>query len=416
MKLLSSIGVIASLFFINNVEALWKPTPGTTWNDVLGDKNFDITKENAEVIEVDYETSADKIELYHSYGKKVICYFSGGTIESWRADIDEYMAVPGLVKNTYDRWADERWLDFRVEGLKPLIIKRMNIAKNNKCDAIEIDNLDAYQIKEVKNVWDDPVTDKDTVVFARWLAEQAHSIGLSVGLKNIAGLLPDLASYYDFAVNESCINYVNECGLYRDFVKSGKAVFGLTYGDFDEKLPTMCRELNGIGISMIFKESQKLAQAGFVFDGEKYCGSGYSNGYTHSSSSTSSSSVNREVSEESVKSTTTVKPTTTTKYYTTTVKPTTTTTKYYTTTVKPTTTTTKYYTTTVKPTTTTKKYYNTTKKYNYTPKYYTQTVITKTTRRRYNTSISPNVKVVTRTSKTRKVIVVVKTVFKSKRY
>ncbi|ORX57837.1 hypothetical protein BCR36DRAFT_580409 [Piromyces finnis] len=281
MKFLKTIYVTATLYFINRAKAeLWKPEPGTTWNDVIADPNFNIDIEKAEVVEVDFQTSAKKIELYHDYGKKVICYFSGGTIEKWRSDYDKYEAIPGLIKNEYGDWPGEYWLDFRVEGIHDLILARMREAKNNGCDALDVDNLDAYNSKEIKK-WSNPITAAETVIFARWLSEEAHNLGLSIGLKNIAGLLPELSDYYDFAVNESCVNYVNECGLYRDFIKSGKAVFGLTYGNFEEKLPIMCKELNGIGISMSFKKTQKLVQDGFIFDGEKYCGSGYKNGYNH---------------------------------------------------------------------------------------------------------------------------------------
>jgi len=42
MKLLSSVCALASLLFINNIEARWIPKIGTTWNDVLADPNFDV--------------------------------------------------------------------------------------------------------------------------------------------------------------------------------------------------------------------------------------------------------------------------------------------------------------------------------------------------------------------------------------
>jgi len=383
MKLLSSVCVLASLLFINNAEARWIPKQGTTWNDVLADKNFDVTKEVADVIEVDYETSAEKIEYYHSYGKKVICYFSGGTIESWRRDYDKYLAVPGLVRNTYSIWDDERWLDYRVDGYKELVISRIQVAIDNKCDAIEVDNMDGYQIKDVKQ-WSNPLTPEDTVKYAKWLAQTAHELGISIGLKNIAGLLPQVGEYFDFAVNESCVNYKNECSLYKDFVSSGKAVFAITYGDVNDKLETMCRELNGLGFSMIMKKTQNLLQDGIIWDGEKLCGSGFSNGYrSGSSSSSSSSSSVREVPKES---TTSYKPTTTS------YKPTTT--KKTTTTTKKTTSTTKTYTTKKA---TTKSYYTTKKT--------TRKVIT-TVKPTYRTTK----KVITKTAKAKKVIIVVKTV------
>jgi len=111
MKFLLPVTIIASLFFAN-VEARWKPTPGMTWNYVLGAK-VDISNERAQVLDIDFETDPSKIQQYHNAGKKVICYFSGGTIEKNRSDYKHYTAVSGLVKNTYGDWPDEKWLDFR---------------------------------------------------------------------------------------------------------------------------------------------------------------------------------------------------------------------------------------------------------------------------------------------------------------
>jgi len=280
MKFVSSVFLIASLA-LSTIKANWIPYQGMSWNDVLGDDNFDIKKENAEVIVVDYETKPELIDLYHSYGKKVICYFSGGTIESWRTDVDDYYAVDGLVRNVYGLWEKERWLDFRKSGIKPLIKRRMQQAVDNKCDALEVDNLDAYQSRDVKGVWSNPISEADTVKFAKWLAQTAHELGISIGLKNIAGLIEDLIGDFDFALNESCDKYVNECKLYKNFVASGKAVFGMTYGNFDKLLPNLCKELNGTGISLIVKETQSLKQDGTVFDGKKYCGSSFETGYVN---------------------------------------------------------------------------------------------------------------------------------------
>jgi len=68
MKFISSIFVIASLALSTVKASAFIPTQGMTLNDVLGDKNFDIKKEKADIIIVDYETKREVIDLYHSYG------------------------------------------------------------------------------------------------------------------------------------------------------------------------------------------------------------------------------------------------------------------------------------------------------------------------------------------------------------
>jgi len=280
MKLLLPVTLLIILLFTSNVEARWKPTPGTTWNYVLG-HDVDLSVEKAQVIDMDVRKSVSKIEALHKAGKKVICYFSGGTLEDFREDYKDFKAVKGLVKNAYEDWPDEYWLDFRVEGIKPLIKKRMQQAVSKKCDGIEVDNLDGYQMDEVQR-WSKPLTKSDTVKYAKWLANTAHDLGISIGLKNVPAILDYVADYYDFAINESCVRYKNECAMYKNFIRSGKAVFGITYGSFSGQLNSLCRELNGVGISMIVKSSQSLVQAGTIFDGKYHCGSYFNYGYNTS--------------------------------------------------------------------------------------------------------------------------------------
>ncbi|OUM62831.1 glycoside hydrolase family 114 protein, partial [Piromyces sp. E2] len=224
---LLSTALLATISFVSNAEALWKPTVGSTWNYVLGHK-INLATEKAEVLEIDVNKSASLIQEYHNVGKKVICYFSGGTIEDFRDDKKDYEAVPGLVRNTYEAWDDEKWLDFRIEGIKPLIIKRMKLAVSKNCDGIEVDNVDAYQMKEVKS-WTDPITREQTVVFLKWLGSTAHSLGISIGLKNVNGLIDEVGQYFDFAINEDCHHYNDECRKYKNFLASGKPVFAVAY-------------------------------------------------------------------------------------------------------------------------------------------------------------------------------------------
>lgn len=272
MKFTLSAIAVASLL-IGQVESRWKPTPGLSWNYVLGDDKFELSKEKATVIDVDYNKSASEIKKYHDAGKKVICYFSGGTVEDWRDDYKEFEKVSGLIQNEYDDWPGEYWLDIRKSGLRPILKKRMKVAIEKNCDGIEVDNLDGYSVN--KNHWD--IKESDVVDFAKWLGNTAHELGISIGLKNIPGLIGKLESYFDFAINESCIEH-SECGLYKPFLNNNKAVFGITYGDFNSKLNSLCKNLNGLNISMIVKKSQNLKQDGYTFNGKSNCGSSFSTG------------------------------------------------------------------------------------------------------------------------------------------
>lgn len=53
------------------------------------------------------------------------------------------------------------------------------------------------------------------------LFTEAHSRGLSVGLKNDVDQIHSLVSHFDWALNEECVQY-NECNKYQPFFDAGK--------------------------------------------------------------------------------------------------------------------------------------------------------------------------------------------------
>jgi len=263
MKYLLSVATLALLF--NSIEARFIPTQSDTWNIALGSK-FDISNEPAKILEVDLEsTSASTIRDYQSRGKKIICYFSGGTVEDYRDYYDDYKKVSGLVRNKYEAWPRERWLDYRVSGYKPLIKQRMQEAVNKGCDGIDVDNVDGYQVSDVKS-WSDPLTKQDAINFTSWLGQTAHDMGLAIGLKNCLDIVDTVGKYYDFAVNEGCIRR-NECYWYKNFLATGKPVLGITYYGLSANREALCKNLNGLPISMIIKDDEELNQKSTVFDG-----------------------------------------------------------------------------------------------------------------------------------------------------
>jgi len=243
-----------------------------TWNYILGvsAKDFVLESETAQVLGIGYTNTAETVKRYHNAGKKVICYLSVGTIADYDPDKADYEAVPGLVKTRYGQWPKERWVDYRLEGIKPLIRNRMKRAVSIGCDGIEPDNLGGYTHDEVKS-WSNPLTKDDAIKYAKWLSNTAHDMGISIGLKNVLGILETVGSYFDYAINESCILW-NECYRYKNFLNSGKAVFGVTYGDVNALRSSLCRNLEGLPISMIVKKSNQLYQERTIFDVNKYCG------------------------------------------------------------------------------------------------------------------------------------------------
>jgi hypothetical protein len=151
-------------------------------------------------------------------------------------------------------------------------------------------------------------------------------MGISIGLKNCLDIIDSVGKYYDFAINERC-HERGECYWYKNYLKTGKPVFGIAYGSLESNRSRLCKSLNGLPITMVVKTTGRLHQQQVNFDIKEHCGSNYSSGKVDPP----------KPKDEPKKTTTTVKKTTTT-----TVKKTTTTTvkKTTTTTVKKTTTTT----------------------------------------------------------------------------
>jgi len=272
---LLSTALLASLC-INKSEALWKGKVGSTWNYVLGNK-INLATEKAEVLEIDVNKSAELIQEYHNAGKKVICYFSGGSYEHFRPDAKQLKEHDGLI--SYDDklhgW-DEYYLDIRRSSLRPIMKERIKLAKEKHCDGIEADNLDVCN--NVKHLHLSP---SDCVEYAKYLAQTAHDYDISIGLKNSRYIADKVAKDFDFAINESCFTHGEYCHKYKElFLDDGKAVFSINYNNYLKHkggFSAICKHINGLPISMIVKESQTLKQDGWIID-SKICGSKFDNG------------------------------------------------------------------------------------------------------------------------------------------
>jgi hypothetical protein len=122
------------------------------------------------------------------------------------------------------RWPGERWLDIRnLQILAPIMLERIALAAQKGCDGVDPDNVDGYA-----NKTGFPLTAEDQIAYNIFLADTAHHNGLGIGLKNDLDQIPNLVSYFDWALNESCF-YYEECHLLLPFIAAGKPVFIIEY-------------------------------------------------------------------------------------------------------------------------------------------------------------------------------------------
>ncbi|MDA1001998.1 MAG: endo alpha-1,4 polygalactosaminidase, partial [Chloroflexi bacterium] len=224
----------------------FRPAVDATWQwQLTGDVN---TAYAADVYDVDlFDTPDPVIQALHDAGRGVICYFSAGSHEDWRADAAAFPA--DVIGEPLGDWEGERWLDIRSPTVMAVLTSRLDLAGERGCDGVEPDNVDGFA-----NDTGFPLTERDQIAFNRALADAAHARGLAVALKNAPELIPALVDVFDFAVTEQC----HEQGWCEDvapFIAAGKPVFDAEYtGDEAEATALaddVCPDAARLGIATL---------------------------------------------------------------------------------------------------------------------------------------------------------------------
>ena len=145
-----------------------------------------------------------------------------------------------LFGNPLSNFPDEFWLNINpgVKGINPNtgrsettrqflldeMLARVKEAKLIGVDAIEFDDVDGYQSHSGLSI-----TSAAQLSYNAALANLAHRVGLSVGLKNDRNQADALQPYFDFEIQEECWQNA-ECGAVQSWpAQYGKAVFDVEY-------------------------------------------------------------------------------------------------------------------------------------------------------------------------------------------
>ena len=198
------------------------------------------------------------VQALHVRGARVIGYIDAGTAETWRPDFPELQAFDQscdgcLFGNPLGNFPDEYWLNINsnVFGTNPNtgkresaqrfllgeMLARLKEAKLIGVDAIEFDDVDVHQSSH-SGLSISPATQ---LQYNARLANLAHRVGFSVGLKNDLDQAATLQPYFDFAINEECWQF-SECGALKAWPsKYGKAVFNVEY---EAKPASFCPKAN----------------------------------------------------------------------------------------------------------------------------------------------------------------------------
>lgn len=185
---------------------------------------IDSSPSNITVFDFDlFENPASTVDQIHTKSHYAICYFSAGSYEAFRPDKDQFN--PNNLGKPLNGWFGERWLDTTSDNVRRIMRQRMDQAKSKGCDAIDPDNIDAYDNDNGLEL-----TTDDAVDYVKFLADEGHSRGMAVGLKNGGAIVQEVLSDVDFEVNEQCVQY-GECATFRPFIDAGKPVFNIEYID-----------------------------------------------------------------------------------------------------------------------------------------------------------------------------------------
>ena len=110
---------------------------------------------------------------------------------------------------------------------------RLDRAASLGCDGVDPDNVDAFGNNNGLNL-----TREDAIDYMEFLAREAHTRGLAVGLKNANGIITQVMENVQWVVNEECVS-LRECGDFVGFGRVGKPVFHIEYpkGDVSDQNP-----------------------------------------------------------------------------------------------------------------------------------------------------------------------------------
>jgi hypothetical protein len=235
-------------------EQRWLPRVSDTWQIVLSDpvklpETASSINPDVDIFDIDlFENPKSTVDTLHKLGKRAIAYFSAGSYEPDRPDSKDFS--PHDLGKSMDGWPKEKWLDIRNENVKSIMSRRIELAAQKGFDGIDPDNVDAYVslnccpsaqrrcaslsiannilFKDNKNGLG--LTKADSINFIHFLSAKAHSLNLSIGLKNAGDIIPSVLSVVEFSINEQCVQY-KEAEQFVAFIRAGKPVLHIEYPD-----------------------------------------------------------------------------------------------------------------------------------------------------------------------------------------
>jgi hypothetical protein len=135
-----------------NAREIWEPLVGQQFQIVLSAtvdadrRHGAVVPEYVQIFDIDlFDNTINTIRDLKRMGKKVICYFSAGTSETWRPDFKEFQAKHQGA--ALPMWPGEKWLDIREPAILRIMRARIRYASQKGCDAVDPDNMGMYDYR-----------------------------------------------------------------------------------------------------------------------------------------------------------------------------------------------------------------------------------------------------------------------------
>lgn len=244
-RLIAQVAVVVGLILASGgASAQWVPSSHDTY-DIQLTAPFDVVRDVGALVLGAFEASSSTLQELKSRDVRTVCLINAGAWENWRPDSGSF--DQRLVGGSVAAWRGERWLDIRAQQLRPIMAARLDLCRSKGFDGVLFRNLDGYAQRTGF-----PLSAKDELAYARWLAEEGRARGLAVGLMNSLELVPDLVGDFDFAFAEDCFE-ADRCGALKQFRERDKPVIVAEYTNLRRKMDAYCAAAADLDVQVIFK-------------------------------------------------------------------------------------------------------------------------------------------------------------------
>ena len=226
-----------------SVATPWRPAISSSWQIQLEgtlDTSLDVS-----VYEVDlFDAPQADIDALHAAGRRVVCYVSAGTFEPWRSDATAF--PPAALGNPVANYSQEQWLDTRDAAVRAAMTARLDLGHQKRCDGMDLSVLSPGTADTGFSL-----TRADALAYARFLAGETQSRGLSAGIGGSDDIAAELVPSFGWAFTQGCLA-AGTCGAYAAFIAAQEVVFAVEFGTAADT-PTVCPLARQAGLDALIK-------------------------------------------------------------------------------------------------------------------------------------------------------------------